>query len=223
MLALVGALGAPGGKAMFVVCGEALMDVFTSGETATGVALDARIGGSPFNVAVGLARLGQAVAFCGGLSSGLLGRRLRRALSDEGVATGCAPALDAPTTLSLVELDERGVPAYAFYGTGGADRLLPRSALDAVPVAARAFHFGSYAMVVEPVAEGDEHARRGAMARLSHGHPAAGASRNSGRHGARIRQGHRRIRRNHYFCLQHSGRNPDHLRGNLFTDTNAGR
>ena len=137
---------------MFVVCGEALMDVFTAGETATGVALDACIGGSPFNVAVGLARLGQAVAFCGGLSSGLLGRRLRSALHAEGVATGCAPALDAPTTLSLVELDARGVPAYAFYGTGGADRLLPRSALDAVPAAARAFHFGSYAMVVEPVA-----------------------------------------------------------------------
>lgn len=137
---------------MFVVCGEALMDVFASGETAAGVALDARIGGSPYNVAVGLARLAQPVAFCGGLSSGMLGRRLRRALHDEGVDTGCAPALDAPTTLSLVELDERGVPAYAFYGAGGADRLLPRSALDAVPAAARAFHFGSYAMVVEPVA-----------------------------------------------------------------------
>ena len=45
-----------------------------------------------------------------------------------------------------------GVPSYAFYGHGCADRLLPLDALAAVPAAARAFHFGSYAMVVEPVA-----------------------------------------------------------------------
>ena len=44
---------------MFVVCGEALMDVFSTGATPTGVGMDARIGGSPFNVAVGLARLAQ--------------------------------------------------------------------------------------------------------------------------------------------------------------------
>ncbi len=43
---------------MFVVCGEALMDVFAAGDTATGLAMDARIGGSPFNVALGLARCG---------------------------------------------------------------------------------------------------------------------------------------------------------------------
>ena len=50
---------------MFVVCGEALFDVFAVDDTATGMALDARIGGSPFNVAVGLRRLGQPVAFMG--------------------------------------------------------------------------------------------------------------------------------------------------------------
>ena len=44
---------------MFVVCGEALMDVFDGGAHAHGQALDARVGGSPFNVAVGLARLAQ--------------------------------------------------------------------------------------------------------------------------------------------------------------------
>ena len=37
---------------MFVVCGEALMDAFATGDTTAGVALDARVGGSPFNVAV---------------------------------------------------------------------------------------------------------------------------------------------------------------------------
>ncbi len=37
---------------MIVVCGEALMDVFGSGDTSSGMTLDARVGGSPFNVAV---------------------------------------------------------------------------------------------------------------------------------------------------------------------------
>src|SRR4051812_10070076 len=126
---------------MFVVCGEALMDVFAAGDTATGMALDARVGGSPFNVALGLARLGQPVSFFGALSAGFLGQRLMRALQDEGVATACAAVLDAPTTLSLVGLDSRGVPSYSFYGDGCADRMLPLAALDGLPVDARAFQF----------------------------------------------------------------------------------
>lgn len=139
---------------MIVVSGEALMDVFAVGDTATGVQLDARIGGSPFNVAVGLARLAQPVAFFGGVSSGFLGERLMRALVEEGVNTVCTPRVDAPTTLSLIGLDAHGVPNYAFMGEGAADRVLPLAALHQVPQApaVAAFHFGSYAMVVEPVA-----------------------------------------------------------------------
>ena len=137
---------------MLVVCGEALMDVFVAGETATGVALDARVGGSPFNVALGLARLAQPVAFFGALSNGPLGERLLRSLTEEGVNTACIARTDAPTTLGLVGLDTAGVPAYSFYGEGGADRQLLPSALADIPAAARAFNFGSYATVVEPVA-----------------------------------------------------------------------
>jgi hypothetical protein len=51
-----------------VVCGEALMDVFALADTPTGLSLEARIGGSPFNVAVGLARLARPVAFFGSVS-----------------------------------------------------------------------------------------------------------------------------------------------------------
>jgi fructokinase len=136
---------------MIVVSGEALMDVFAAGDTPTGLQLDARIGGSPLNVAIGLARLAQPVAFFGALSSGFLGDRLLAALHAEGVDTACTQRIDAPTTLGLVGLDARGVPSYAFYGEGAADRLLPLSALAKVPPA-QACHFGSYAMVVEPVA-----------------------------------------------------------------------
>jgi len=137
---------------MFVVCGEALFDVFPAGDTPTGLALDARMGGSPFNVALGLARLGQPVSFLGGVSRGFLGERLMKALASEGIATGTVQRLEAPTTLSLVGVDAQGVPSYSFYGQGAADRVLPPAALDAVPADTRAIHVGSYAMVVEPVA-----------------------------------------------------------------------
>jgi fructokinase len=152
---------------MIVVCGEALMDVFDAGATATGHVLDARIGGSPYNVALGLARLGQPAAFCGAISKGFLGERLMRSLADEGIDTACVQRVDAPTSVCIVGLDARGVPAYDFYGERGADRRLDAAAaLAALPPTTRALHFGSYTMVVEPVASAQralverEHARR---------------------------------------------------------------
>jgi fructokinase len=136
---------------MIVVSGEALMDVFDLGATATGHTLDARIGGSPLNVAIGLARLGQATAFFGAVSRGFLGDRLVRAMRDEGVDTSPVQRVEGPTTLGLVGLTADGVPDYAFYAEAAADRQLLPAALAGVPPA-RAFHFGSYAMVVEPIA-----------------------------------------------------------------------
>ena len=149
---------------MFVVAGEALMDVFTGATTPTGIALDARIGGSPLNVAFGLARMGQSVAFLGGISSGELGNRLVDALRAEGVSLDAVHRSAAPTTISLIGVDARGVPEYAFYGTGAADRTLPLAALDAMPAAARLLHVGSYTMVV-----GDTAATQRALIERVHG------------------------------------------------------
>jgi fructokinase len=137
---------------MFVVCGEALMDVFAAGVTATGMALDARVGGSPFNAAVGLARLAQPVAFFSAVSRDFLGARLMSALAAEGVNTSAVQRSDAPTTLGLVGLDADRVPSYSFYGEGGADRQLQATALEALPQDISAIHLGSYATVVEPIA-----------------------------------------------------------------------
>jgi fructokinase len=117
------------------------------------VALDARIGGSPLNVAFGLARMGQPVAFLGGISSGQLGERLAQALREEGVSLEAVHRSAAPTTISLIGLDAMGVPEYAFYGEGAADRSLPPEALERVPATARALHVGSYTMVVGKTAK----------------------------------------------------------------------
>jgi fructokinase len=137
---------------MLMVCGEALLDVFAAGETRTGLALDAKVGGSPFNVAVGLARLGQPVGFFSAVSTGFAGERLMRALLAEGVDTQAVARCDAPTTLSLIGLDAQGVPSYAFYGEGCADRLLRAADLHRLSASISALNIGSYASVVEPIA-----------------------------------------------------------------------
>lgn len=137
---------------MIVVCGEALFDVFATREVAAGIELSARQGGSPFNLATGLARLGGTALFFGGLSRDAFGRKLHAALATEGVDLSAAPRPDAATALVLVSIDDQGVPLYTFYGSGTAERMVGMDDLQRVPFEAAAIHVGSYCMVVEPVA-----------------------------------------------------------------------
>lgn len=137
---------------MIVVCGEALFDVFPEQQTRTGLQLSARIGGSPFNLAVGLARLGVPPLFFGGLSNDLFGQRLASALSEEQVDISVAPRLDAQSALVMVSVDDKGVPAYGFYGAGTAERSVVEVDIGRVPKGATVIHVGSYCMVCEPVA-----------------------------------------------------------------------
>ncbi|GAB4355648.1 MAG: carbohydrate kinase [Kiloniellaceae bacterium] len=152
---------------MFLICGEALYDVFPETETATGFALDARIGGSSFNLAVGLARLGRRVAFFSGLSSDPLGRRLEKALSEEGVDTCYVVKKHNPTTLAVVGLGAGGVPHFTFYGHEAADRVLAAADLPDLPAEVAGLHFGSFSLMVGQTAETLETlARREAAGRL---------------------------------------------------------
>ncbi len=139
---------------MFLVCGEALFDFFLETEEGPAAATyAARAGGSPFNVAVGVARLGAASGLLTGLSDDLLGAKLARVLEAEGVSTRYAVPSHLPTTISLVGLDPEGVPAYQFYGNGAADTSLEVSDLPAIGPEVTGLHFGSYSLAVTPVAD----------------------------------------------------------------------
>jgi fructokinase len=139
---------------MFLVCGEALFDFFLVEEDHDGAATyAARAGGSPFNVAIGLARLGCASGMMTGLSDDLLGQRLRRVLDAEGVSTRYALATRRPTTLSLVGLDTAGVPAYQFYDAGSAGSGVTAADLPPLGTEVTGLHIGSYSLVVPPVAD----------------------------------------------------------------------
>jgi fructokinase len=103
---------------MFLVCGEALFDMFVdpTDDGSAEVSLRGMAGGSPYNVAVGLARLKQAVTLATDLSSDLLGRRLEAALRNEGVDLSFVHRAERPTPLALIDVGRGGLPGYAFHG-----------------------------------------------------------------------------------------------------------
>ncbi len=138
---------------MLLVCGEALFDLFMTGTPGQVDLFKARHGGSPYNVAVGLARHGAAVGFFAGVSEDFLGEQIINALHAEAVATSYVVRKTAPTTLSLVMLGADGVPSYAFYGDGAADRILTLADLPKLAPEVTALHFGSYTLVCPPTAD----------------------------------------------------------------------
>ena len=141
---------------MYVICGEALFDFFAQADgsaQANKVEFKAIAGGSPFNVAVGLRRLGINTALFAGLSTDYLGQRLQQVLKDEGVSDQYLIQMDAPTTLAMVALDANGSPAYSFRGEGCADRQLHTHHLPELGPEVRGLHVGSFSLVVQPVAD----------------------------------------------------------------------
>lgn len=141
---------------MFLVCGEVLFDFFiepTHSSLPRQVAFKAIAGGSPFNVAMGLSRLGVESALLTGISTDFLGKQLRQVLEEEGISTYYLASVGAATTLSLISLDEQGIPHYSFYGQSGADRQLLPSHIPALDKGVRGIHVGSYSLVVFPAAD----------------------------------------------------------------------
>lgn len=141
---------------MYLVCGEALFDFFSEDDAsglASKVNFKAIAGGSPFNVAVGLRRLGVDAALFAGLSTDYLGRRLRQVLLDEGVRPDYLVDFAAPTTLAMVAVGANGSPQYSFRGEGCADRQLAPEHLPELGAQVRGVHIGSFSLVVQPIAD----------------------------------------------------------------------
>ncbi|UZE14992.1 carbohydrate kinase family protein [Pseudomonas sp. B21-053] len=141
---------------MYLVCGEALFDFFSEDDAsglASKVNFKAIAGGSPFNVAVGLRRLGVDAALFAGLSTDYLGRRLQQVLQDEGVRPDYLVDFAAPTTLAMVAVGANGSPHYSFRGEGCADRQLRLEHLPELGPEVRGLHIGSFSLVVQPIAD----------------------------------------------------------------------
>ncbi|RWZ58862.1 aminoimidazole riboside kinase [Halobacillus fulvus] len=109
-------------------------------------------GGAPANVAVGLARLGAKSTFLGKVGDDVLGRFLKKTLTDYGVETeSMYLTKDVRTGVVFVTLDETGERSFDFYIDPSADRFLEAKEVDpALFDSHNVFHFGSISMINEP-------------------------------------------------------------------------
>ena len=140
---------------MIIVAGEALFDVFPKlGTTGSAqIAMDALTGGSPFNVACGLGRLGFAPVFFGGLARGALGDRQAEILAAAGVQTQAIVRKDNLVPLMVIALASDGQPTYNYYGQSTADVDVTVDDLAVLPAVPDVLHLGSYSLVMPPVAD----------------------------------------------------------------------
>ena len=132
------------------VAGEVITDMVPAGGQGL---FRAAPGGSPANVAVGLARLEVPVRLLARLSGDVLGRRLRRHLADNGVDLSCAVDASEPSSLAIVVLADDGSAEYDFRVDGTADWQwtddeLARALDDVV-----ALHVGSLGLTTPPGGE----------------------------------------------------------------------
>jgi len=127
--------------------GEILIDFLPIEEHGQTTGFRMFPGGSPLNVAVGVARLGQPVAFAGKVAHDFFGRFLRHYAESQQIDTRFLIDSDALTTLAFVAVEDNE-PAFSFYGEGAADTLLtPEELPSAMFDHTRALHVGSISLL----------------------------------------------------------------------------
>ena len=125
---------------MFVVVGEALIDLV--GQRG-GRTLAAHPGGSPANVALGLARLGVPVTLKTRLGRDAFGEMISAHLEASGVQVDGGPEGGVSTSLAIATL-AAGIASYDLRIDWDVGPLAP------VPIEARCLHTGSLATVLPP-------------------------------------------------------------------------
>jgi fructokinase len=125
---------------MFVVVGEALVDLVGQRGSRTMVA---HPGGSPANVALGLARLGDPVTLMTRLGRDAFGEMVSTHLKDSGVRVDAGPGEGAKTSLAVASL-AAGAATYDFRIDWDIGDLAP------LPVETRCLHTGSLATALAP-------------------------------------------------------------------------
>jgi fructokinase len=134
---------------MILCCGEALIDLIP-GVTADGAAaFIPKTGGSVFNTAIALGRLGVPSAFLGGLSTDFFGDELRKALHAANVDISLAPVFERYTITAFVKL-EGNHARYSFIDEGSACRMLSPQDLPQLPDKITTLHLGSFPLAIEP-------------------------------------------------------------------------
>ncbi len=134
---------------MILCCGEALID-FLPVKTANGAdSFQPFNGGSVYNTAIALGRLGCNVGFFGGLSNDFFGSMLADGLEASRVDISFSVKSPRPTTLAFVSFND-GQPEYAFLDNGSAGRMLVGDDVPDIRQPITALHFGSISLINDP-------------------------------------------------------------------------
>jgi len=139
-----------------VIClGEALVDFLPQQVGRSVRAVESWTpcpGGSPANVAVGLARLGAQSAMVGTIGKDEFGQFLWQRLAEEGVNVSRLRETDeGKTGLVFISLSESGERTFAFYRTRSAELFLAERDVDANFLrSARALHLGTNSLLFRP-------------------------------------------------------------------------
>lgn len=143
---------------MLTVIGEALVDVV---QRSSGV--DAHVGGSPLNVAVGLARLDHAVQFIGRFGKDAYGDSIAAHLRSSSVMVPLPPD-ENPTSVATALIDDDGAASYTFDLAWELPGFAARLAF--MLQGTSLLHTGSIATMLEPGAAE-------VLAAVEHAHPNA--------------------------------------------------
>ncbi len=135
------------GAGRVVVGGEALVDLVPV-ERHPLAPLAPRLGGGPYNVAIGLGRLGTPATMLTRLSTDAFGDALLARLRDSHVDDAMVQRGEEPTTLAVVTLDETGAARYSFHVAGAADRLVADPG--ELPADTAALAVGTLSLLLEP-------------------------------------------------------------------------
>jgi fructokinase len=144
--------------ALDVICvGEALVDFLPEGTGLQVWQVEKWVrcpGGSPANVAIGLARLGAKSAMIGVVGTDEFGTFLLHRLAEEGVNVGhLRRTEEGKTGLVFISLNAQGERSFAFHRVRSAEFFLDLRDVDVAFLStSRAMHFGSNSLL-EPLAQ----------------------------------------------------------------------
>lgn len=143
---------------MIICCGEALIDMLPrkfEEDGADHTVFLPKAGGSIFNTAIALGRLGHSTGFFSGISQDHFGELLSKELKNSHVDSSFAHRSALPTTLAVVAL-KNGSATYSFYDEGSAGRMLSKENIPDIPSSAKALQFGGISLTGGPCAEAYE-------------------------------------------------------------------
>lgn len=133
---------------MFVVGGESLVDLVPANPGTTAERQPVA-GGSPFNCAIALAKLGNQTGFLCPISTDRFGDMLLAPLGEAGVRVLIEERVDAPTTKAIVTFNEKMQASYEF--ERGAERAFTEEGLvAALPGGVTLLQLGGF-VPIEPV------------------------------------------------------------------------